>query len=170
MTKFFDGKNILEITIQEWNGSGYTPDWSADFFEAGRFTFNDSIDAHVITLDDSLEYMIEYAEDWENCRGDFYEDEAPDGDRHVSACIYPATKEQLLLYFLDDKEINDNGKHFTACAYQDVDGYTVTIEGRGLTAARQQAVHDRIVAKVHELGGTVEFKMITSMKVHFPED
>lgn len=31
MTRFFDGKNILEITIQERTGSGYTPDWSADF-------------------------------------------------------------------------------------------------------------------------------------------
>lgn len=169
MTKFFDGKNILEITIQERTGSGYTPDWSADFFGAGRFTFNGSIDAHVINCDDSLEYMIEYAEDWENCRGDFYEDEDPDGDRFVSACIYPATKEQLLLFFIDE-EINDHGKHLTACAYTEAEGILVGIEDRGLTAAGQQDVYDRIVAKVNELGGISEGKMITSIHVRFPED
>ena len=35
-----DGKRTVEITMQEWAGNEYTPDWSADFFEAGGLPRN----------------------------------------------------------------------------------------------------------------------------------
>lgn len=32
MTRLTDGKKIAEIEMMVWEGSGYTPDWSYDFF------------------------------------------------------------------------------------------------------------------------------------------
>ena len=35
--KITDGKKTVEIRIQRWNGSGYDPDWSNDYFPPGRY-------------------------------------------------------------------------------------------------------------------------------------
>lgn len=32
MTRLTDGKKTVEIEMMVWEGSGYTPDWSKDFF------------------------------------------------------------------------------------------------------------------------------------------
>jgi alkanesulfonate monooxygenase SsuD/methylene tetrahydromethanopterin reductase-like flavin-dependent oxidoreductase (luciferase family) len=70
--KLTDGKKVVDIKMQVWNGSGYDPDWSQDFFEAGSLATDDS-GASVV---DDVDYCIEQAQDWAKKRGD-YADVAP---------------------------------------------------------------------------------------------
>ena len=66
--KLTDGKRVVEIRMQVWNGNGYDPDWSNDFFEAGGLPFNEEVDAHIVA---DVDYCIEQAQDWENKQGDY---------------------------------------------------------------------------------------------------
>ena len=69
--KLTDGKRTVEIKMQTWNGSGYDPDWSSDFFEAGSLTYQVISDMYeVANVDD----CIGEAKDWANRRGDYAED------------------------------------------------------------------------------------------------
>ena len=65
--KLTDGKKVVEIRMQVWNGGGYEPDWSQDFFEAGGLPTDDATGASVV---DDVDYCIEQAQDWANKRGD----------------------------------------------------------------------------------------------------
>ena len=56
-----------------WKGSGWSPDWSDDFFEAGRLQYDAERDARIVK---DTEYCIDYAMDWKNGVGDFYSDES----------------------------------------------------------------------------------------------
>lgn len=71
-----DGKKV-KITMREFTGTGYTPDWSEDFFVAGRLEKDES-EADTVYLVESVPYCIDQAIDWENGRGD-YADEDPEG-------------------------------------------------------------------------------------------
>lgn len=53
-----DGKRLVEITIQRWNGSGYDPDWSIDYFNAGSLPYDDELEAYVV---EDVEYCIDAA-------------------------------------------------------------------------------------------------------------
>jgi len=66
--KLTDGKKVVEIRMQVWNGSGYGPDWSYDFFEAGDL--DDATGASVV---DDVDYCIDQAQDWANKTGDYAE-------------------------------------------------------------------------------------------------
>lgn len=55
-----DGKKTVEINIQRWNGSGYDPDWSNDYFEAGSLPYDEDKDARVV---DNVDYCIDMAND-----------------------------------------------------------------------------------------------------------
>ena len=68
--KLTDGKKAVEIRMQVWNGSGYDPDWSRDFFEAGGLPTDDATGASVV---DDVDYCIEQAQDWADKRGDYAE-------------------------------------------------------------------------------------------------
>lgn len=74
-----DGKKTVEITMTKWNGSGWDPDWSADFFDAGTLKYDQDKDAYVV---DDVDYCVEQAEDCIACRGD-YADNIPDPDAEV---------------------------------------------------------------------------------------
>jgi hypothetical protein len=63
-----DGKRTVNITMRVWNGSGYDPDWSADFFNAGGLPTDEETGAKVV---EDVEYCIDQAQDWENKRGDY---------------------------------------------------------------------------------------------------
>lgn len=65
--KLTDGKRTVEITIQEWNGEEWEPDWSADFFNAGKLA-DDETGASIV---EDVDYCIEQAMDWKYSRGDF---------------------------------------------------------------------------------------------------
>lgn len=72
--RVYDGKRIVDIKMTNWTGTGYTPDWSQDFFEAGSLKYDADKDAYIV---DDVDYCIDQAMDWKNAEGDFYE---PDAD------------------------------------------------------------------------------------------
>ena len=56
--KLTDGKKTVEIKIQRWNGSGYDPDWSNDYFSAGSLPYDEETDTHTV---EDVDYCIEMA-------------------------------------------------------------------------------------------------------------
>lgn len=76
MAKLTDGKRTVEILMMTWNGTGYGPDWSNDFFEVGVLPTNED-GAHVVQ---DVAYCIEQAEDWKHQRGDYADDGLPSPD------------------------------------------------------------------------------------------
>lgn len=76
MTRLTDGKKTVEIEMKKWNGSGYDPDWSADFFEVGQAPYDEEKEAYVV---ENVDYCIEQAracveEDNENLKESEYYD------------------------------------------------------------------------------------------------
>lgn len=59
-----DGKKIVEITMKVWNdfNTGYSPDWSNDFFNASILPYDEDEDFFIV---DDVDYCIEQAEEWE---------------------------------------------------------------------------------------------------------
>lgn len=57
-----DGKRTVEIRMMIWNGTGFSPDWSNDFFQAGLLPCDDE-GVHTVP---SVDYCIDAAQDWEN--------------------------------------------------------------------------------------------------------
>lgn len=62
--KMTDGKKTVEITMKVWNdfNTGYSPDWSNDFFNAGILPYDEDEDLFIV---DDVDYCIEQAEEWE---------------------------------------------------------------------------------------------------------
>lgn len=62
--KMTDGKKTVEITMKVWNdfNTGYSPDWSNDFFDAGILPYDEDEDFFIV---DDVDYCIEQAEEWE---------------------------------------------------------------------------------------------------------
>ena len=62
--KMTDGKKTVEITMKVWNdfNTGYSPDWSNDFFNAGVLPYDEDEDFFIV---DDVDYCIEQAEEWE---------------------------------------------------------------------------------------------------------
>lgn len=63
--KLSDGKRTVEIRMVVWEGTGYSPDLSADFFEA---PYDKEKEAYIVK---DVDYCIEQAQDWKNSEGDF---------------------------------------------------------------------------------------------------
>ena len=81
--KLYDGKKLVEIKMRTWTGSGYTPDWSTDFFDAGSLKYNEDLEASEV---EDVDYCISQAYDWMNGEGDFADVEdygSPIEDRDV---------------------------------------------------------------------------------------
>lgn len=68
MTRLTDGKRTVEISMANWDGSQWSPDWSSDFFAVGSLEYNDETEAYCVQ---NVDYCIDYAMDWKNGRGDF---------------------------------------------------------------------------------------------------
>ena len=58
--KITDKKKTVFIEMKTWNGSGYGPDWSKDFFNASTLTMNG--DAYIV---EDVDYCIDAAREWE---------------------------------------------------------------------------------------------------------
>lgn len=76
MTRLTDGKKTVEIEMKKWNGSGYDPDWSEDFFEVGQVPYDEEKEAYIVK---DVDYCIEQAracveEDNENLKESEYYD------------------------------------------------------------------------------------------------
>ena len=68
MTRLTDGKKTVEITMCVWNGNGYDPDFSNDFFGVGGLERDEEKDAYIVP---DVDYCVDYANDWEDNKGDF---------------------------------------------------------------------------------------------------
>lgn len=66
--KITDGKKTVEIRMMVWEGSGYSPDWSADFFDAGGLPYDDEKDVYTV---DDVDYCIEQAMEWKETNEGF---------------------------------------------------------------------------------------------------
>lgn len=79
-----DEKRTVEITIQRWNGSGYDPDWSQDYFNAGSLPYDEEKGAYIVP---DVQYCIDMAndtgEEGARCRYDENGDLVPDEDMCV---------------------------------------------------------------------------------------
>ncbi len=66
MTRYTDGKRMVEISITGRNGI----DWENDFYEVPSGPLEETADV-VIHFVDDVDYLIEQAEDLFYCRGDY---------------------------------------------------------------------------------------------------
>lgn len=55
MTKFYDGKKIVEIEMVDDN-TGCS--WENDFFEVGQLPYNEDLDAYRV---EDVDYLVDYA-------------------------------------------------------------------------------------------------------------
>lgn len=68
--KLTDGKRTVDIKMQVWDGSGYGPDWSNDFFVAGNLPRIENKHGLVYIVKD-VGYCIDQATDWAGKHGDY---------------------------------------------------------------------------------------------------
>lgn len=61
--KITDGKRTVEIRMMIWQETGFSPDWSNDYFDAGQLPYDD--ETAVYTVQD-VEYCIDAAREWES--------------------------------------------------------------------------------------------------------
>lgn len=80
--KIEDGKRLVEITARVWSNGQYSQDLSVGLLIDGSFEHGQG--AYKV---DSVNDVIDYAFDWQNCTGDFIEDEDPDNNRRVDVDI-----------------------------------------------------------------------------------
>ncbi len=80
--KIKDEKRLVEITMRVRENGQYSQDLSADLLIDGSFEYGQGA-----CKVDSVDDVIDYAFDWQNCTGDFIEDEDPDNDRRVDVDI-----------------------------------------------------------------------------------
>lgn len=73
MTRLTDGNKTVEITMNNWTDNGYTPDWSADFFEVGCLQYIEELDAYQVK---DVDYCVDQAMDWKNNTGDYIDYDA----------------------------------------------------------------------------------------------
>lgn len=82
--KITDGKKTVEIEIKRWNGSGYDPDWSIDYFGAGSLPYDEETETYTV---DDVDYCIDMAkstgEDGACCRYNDDGEVVPDDDMIV---------------------------------------------------------------------------------------
>lgn len=80
--KIEDGKRIIEITMRVWSNGQYSQDLSVSLLVDGSFKYGQG--AYKV---DSVDDVIDCAFDWQNCTGDFVDDEDPDNSRRVDVDI-----------------------------------------------------------------------------------
>ena len=59
--RLYDGKKVVNIEMRVWNGNGYDPDWSEDFFEAGCLVYNEMVNVYYVF---DVNYCIDAANEW----------------------------------------------------------------------------------------------------------
>lgn len=61
--KITDGKRTVEIRMMIWQETGFSPDWSNDYFGAGQLPYDDETEAYTVQ---DVEYCIDAAREWES--------------------------------------------------------------------------------------------------------
>ena len=80
--KIKDEKRLVEIIMRVWENGQYSQDLSTDLLVDGSFRYGQG--AYKV---DSVDEVIDYAFDWQNCTGDFVDDEDPDNNRRVDVDV-----------------------------------------------------------------------------------
>jgi hypothetical protein len=75
--KITDGKKTVDIRMMTWEGSGYSPDWSLDFFEAGGLPYNEETDVYTVK---DVDYCINQAQEWKDTNTGFTGDQKPENN------------------------------------------------------------------------------------------
>ena len=82
--KLTDGKRTVEITIRRWNGSGWDPDWSVDYFNGSALPYDLETDTYTVP---DVQYCIDMAnsteEEGARCCHDWDGNPYPDEDMCV---------------------------------------------------------------------------------------
>lgn len=60
--KLTDGTRTVKIEMKVWQGSGYSEDWSNDFFESGSLEWDDFTNTYKVK---DVDYCIDQAKEWE---------------------------------------------------------------------------------------------------------
>lgn len=61
-----DYNRAIFIEMKIWQGTGYSPDFSNDFFDAGLLPHGEIQDTdELVYLVDNVDYCIDQAKDWE---------------------------------------------------------------------------------------------------------
>ena len=75
--KITDGKKTVSIRMMVWEGSGYSPDLSQDFFDAGSLPYDDETDTYTV---EDVDYCIEQAMEWKETNTGFLGDIATENN------------------------------------------------------------------------------------------
>lgn len=75
--KITDGKKTVSIRMMVREGSGYSPDWSQDFFDAGSLPYDDETDTYTV---EDVDYCIEQAMEWKETNTGFLGDIATENN------------------------------------------------------------------------------------------
>lgn len=79
MTKFYDGKNLLEISMVDKNGTRF----ENDFFEVGGLPYSDDLDAYKV---DDVYYLVDYATSYAAGNNPDLDNEYDDNGDFVAPC------------------------------------------------------------------------------------
>lgn len=86
--KITDGKKTVEIEIKRWNGSGYDPDLSIDYFAAGSLPYDEETETYTVP---DVDYCIDIAnstdEGGARCRYNDDGDVVPDEEMMVFVTV-----------------------------------------------------------------------------------
>ena len=74
----------VRITMRMWDYCEWSPDFSNDFFNAGTLPTENDDDGDICYIVPDVRYCIEQAQDWENSRGDFYDDDTDPNNKAVT--------------------------------------------------------------------------------------
>lgn len=74
MTRLTDNAKTVDIAMTHWTGSGYSPDWSQDFFAVGGLELAEDGISYIVP---DVDYCVSCAQDWENGCWDGDEDADP---------------------------------------------------------------------------------------------
>lgn len=72
MTRFTDGHRVALIEMQIWKDDHASPDLSQDILADAITGFSFENDAYLVN---DLDWLVDYANNWLNFKGDFYYDD-----------------------------------------------------------------------------------------------
>ena len=86
-----DKYSEVRITMKMWDYCEWSPDFSNDFFNAGTLPTETDDDGDICYIVPDVLYCIEQAQDWENNRGDYADDEEDPNNKAVTVrdCLLP---------------------------------------------------------------------------------
>ena len=86
MARLHDGKKLLDIQMSVWDGSGWGPDWSNDFYAVGDMGLEYDEDLQAYKVHNVYE-ALEEAEDWMDNVNEYSDDTTPAEDKAVDWLI-----------------------------------------------------------------------------------